>query len=160
MIAAILAIVAALISYFGAKKAGASDATAAAVGLAAGAGTYYVATQTDWGKALVSDIDGAWTDLVGRDGDPILDADGKAVTAPEGAVPVYNEDGTLAKDPDGNPLYTIGGKLISTVGDVLKDWGPIGTAAVVGTANGTVESIADKYGVWILVGLGAFLLLR
>lgn len=160
MTAAILAVVAALISYFGSKKAGADDATAAAIGLAAGAGTYYVSTQTDWGKSLVSDIDGAWTNLVGKDGEPVVDSDGNVVTAPSGATPVYNQDGSLAKDPDGNPLYTVGGQLISTTGDVLKSWGPVGTAAVVGTSNGTVSNIVEDYGIYILLGLGAFMLLR
>lgn len=92
MIAAILSIIMAIVSYFTAKKkTGASDTQAALVAAAAGAGTYYVATETEWGKSAVASLESGLgidkkTEVVTK-GDPVV----KEV--------VYTAaDGTIAKD--------------------------------------------------------------
>lgn len=127
MIAGILAIVAALIGYFTSKKSGANDGTAAAVGLAAGAGTYWTATQTDWGKAGVEKIEG-W------------------FTHPDGT----KTPGNLIKGEDGKYRDSITGKIVETTGDVLQSWGPAGTAGVLATSRGVFSGDWK----WILIGGG------
>lgn len=154
MVAAIIALITALISYFGAKKSGASDTAALAVGAAAGAGTYYVATQTDWGKGIVSSIDTKWAQLTGSDGKPLTTADGQPIIGPEGSTPVKNPDGSYAKDDKGNIVFELGGKLISSAGEVLKSWGPVGTAGVIGVGAGLASGIPP----WVLLAGGGVLL--
>lgn len=145
MIAGILAIVAALIGFFTSKKAGANDATAAAVGLAAGGGTYWAATQTDWGKATVDKIDGSWKQLFNKDGTPAKDENGNTIHLPAGITPVEGGGYTDGK-----------GGFWDNVGDVLKDWGPAGTAGVVG---GGIVASKFKFEPWMaLAGLGVLAL--
>lgn len=156
MVAAILAIIAALISYFASKKGGASDGEAALVAAGVGAGTYYVATNTEWGKGVVSNVED-WVGLKDEAGNPVTNTDGSEVKAPPGAVPQLNEDGTVMKDENGNVLW----KLVDSAGNVLESWGPTGTAAVVGTAG--VVSKLDELPSWVVpvgIGAAALLLLR
>lgn len=157
MVAAIIALITALIGYFGAKKGGASSAQAAGVAAAAGLGTYYVATETDWGKSIVADVDAAWVKLTNQDGSDVIGDDGKPVYAPPGAVVVRDEAGNLVKDSGGNWFST----ATKTIGDVLKDWGASGTALVVGTgAAASGGAFSNK---WLLYGglaVGAILLLK
>lgn len=152
----IIMLIISLVSYFGSKKAGASDGQAALAAVAAGAGTYYATTQTDWGKDMVKTIDSSWTKLMGADGAPVLDGSGNEVLAPAGAVAETNPDGSVKRDEDGNVLW----KLVDSTGKVLTSWGPAGTAAVVGTSALVAN---DDLPSWVLpVGLGvlAFVLLK
>lgn len=147
MIAGILAVVAALIGYFGSKKSGAKDATAAAVGVAAGAGTYWTATKTDWGKNVVSKIDNFWTKPKQSGGAPVVDRDGNQIALPPGT----------ALDNDGQTIRDASGSVVGSIADVLKDWGPAGTASVIG---GTVVASKFKFEPWMaLVAIGAVVLL-
>lgn len=139
----IIALVMALLSYFASKKAGANDATAAMVAAGAGLGSYYVATETDWGKGVVADIDSAWTALTDDDGDPVLDAEGNPVYAPPGS--------TATKDGSGGWTY----KLLDTTGEVLTSWGAAGTAGVIAT-TAAVSGDTNK---WLLMGGAALLLI-
>lgn len=51
----------------------------------------------------------------------------------------------------------LAGQTISTTGDVLKSWGPTGTAMVMGTG----AAIGSKnWGLLIAIGVAAFILLR
>lgn len=155
--AALIPILIALISYFATKKSGADDSTALGVAAVAGAGSYYVATETDWGKGVISDLDAGWKNLIGDDGNPVLDAAGKPQRVPEGSVPVRNADGSYVLDALGN-VATTG---IKTTGAVLQSWGGTGTAAVVGTA--AVASKADdlvQYIPWVAGGVVALMLLK
>lgn len=127
MVAAILAIIAAIISYFGAKKSGASDGEAALAAAAVGAGTYYVATQTEWGKGLVDKIEN-WVGVEDSEGSPLLNNEGEPVKVPKGAEVIKNPDGSPKLDENGNVLW----KLVDTAGNTLQSWGGVGTAAVIG----------------------------
>lgn len=158
----IITILIGLAGFFLSKKGGASDTEAALVGAAAGLGTYYVGTETEWGKDLVASLDGD-EDLivaVDDDGNEIKDKDGNTVYVPRGSEVVTNEDGTV-KTVDGSPVVRVndgkGGSIETTVSklaDVLKSWGPTGTAAVIGT---TAAVTSDDKSKWLLVG-GAILL--
>lgn len=153
----LIPVILALISYFTAKKGGASTAQAAGVAAAAGIGSYYVATETDWGKSVVAKLDGAWLKLTNQNGSDVIGDDGKPVYAPEGAVVVRDAAGNLVKDANGNWFSSATG----TIGDVLKDWGASGTALVVGT--GAAASGGMFSNKWVVIGglaLITFALLR
>lgn len=156
MVLAIIALITALIGYFGSKKAGASDGEAALVAAGVGAGTYYVGSQTEWGKDVVNGVSRTWEDLIGSDDKPLLNSDGSIATAPPGAKPVYKEDGSVMKDPNGNIVW----KMVDEAGNVLQSWGPTGTAAVIGT---TAVATDDDLKKWIPiagVAVAAILLLK
>lgn len=147
----------ALISYFTAKKNGAKNSTAAMTAAAAGLGTYYVATETKWGKSATSWLSEKWQNLVGTDGQPVTNSDGSTATAPPGAQVVLNPaTGLPEKDGSGNVVWKLldtAGNAVSTTGGVLKSWGPTGTAAVIGTAAVATGSFDIKK--WLpIIGLG------
>lgn len=135
MTSLIISLIVALISYFTAKKKGASDTAAALAGIGAGAGAYYVTTQTEWGKDVVGSIDKGWTALVGPSGEALKNKDGTPATAPEGAKPQLDASGNVLRDSNGNILWKMldtAGNVVTTGGRVLTSWGPTGTAAVIG----------------------------
>lgn len=155
MTLAIISLIAALISYFGSKKAGASDTGALVAAGAAGLGTYYVGSQTEWGKSAISSIDQKWAALTGAGGSPELDENGKQIQGPEGATVVRNPDGTPQRDSAGNLIYKLGDKIIDSGGKVLESWGPAGTAGVIGAAT-----LADKFEPWMIwAGVGVIALI-
>lgn len=145
----IIALIMALVSFFGSKKAGASDGEAAAIAGAAGLGTYYVSTETEWGKSMVDDIE-SWIGVTDSEGAPVLNGDGQPATVPEGAEVIRNEDGSVAKDENGNVLW----KLVDSTGKVLTSWGPVGTAGVIGA---TSVATSDDDSTWLWIGAAALL---
>lgn len=149
MMAAIISLIMALVSFFGSKKAGASDGEAAAIAGAAGLGTYYVSTETEWGRDMVSNIE-SWVGVTDDSGDPVLNGDGQPATVPEGAEIVRNEDGSVAKDANGNVMW----KLVDSTGKVLTSWGPVGTAGVIGATGVATGTVDDK---WLWIGAAALL---
>lgn len=152
MIELIIMLIIALVSYFGAKKSGATDGEAALLAAAAGAGSYYVTTQTDWGKGLVSDISG-WVGLTDAVGTPLTNTDGSVAKAPVGATPVLDASGQVVRDASGNVLW----KLIDETGETLQSWGPEGTAGVI--ATGALAANADNWMMWLGVGAVALVAL-
>lgn len=156
MTAALIALITALISFFAAKKGGASDGQAALAGAAAGAGSYYVATNTEWGKGAVSSIEKGWDSLFDANGEPLLNGDGTAAKAPAGAEPVLGEDGQPVRDSSGNVLW----KLVDSAGNVLTSWGPTGTATVIGTTAIAADDDLREWLPWIAGGVVAIMLLR
>lgn len=122
------AIIMALLSFFTAKKAGASDSKALLAAGVAGAGTYYVATETEWGEKNLN-----WFESEG--------SDGKA-----GSTPVTDSTGKALVDSAGNTIN----KVVGGTADVLKSWGGTGTAAVIGTAAVAGSSSLQKYLPWII----------
>lgn len=157
MTALVISIIMALISSFVAKKSGADDKQAALAGIGAGLGTYYVATQTDWGKGVITDIDAAWDKLLGKDGEPILDGQGNEVKAPPGSKVVYNADGSVKRDPvTNNPVVELG----RTVGDVLESWGPTGTAGVIGATAVATDDKLKKWLPWLAGGVIVLMVLK
>lgn len=156
MTAAIIAIITALISFFGSKKAGASDGEAALIAAGAGAGAYYVTTSTEWGQGVVSDIEN-WVGLKDTNGDPYLNSDGSQVEAPKGATVQVDENGQPKRDANGNIMW----KLVDEAGKTLQSWGGVGTASVIGA--GAVAANADDLPSWLLpagLGLVALMLLK
>lgn len=133
------AIILALLSYFTSKKSGASDKTAMLTAAGVGAGTYYVATQTEWGKENLD-----WFESP-------ADTGGKVTSSP-----VTTTGGEPVKNPDGSVIGTI----VGGTADVLKEWGGTGTAAVIGAGTLAVSSEWRKYIPWLIVGGGILLLTR
>lgn len=153
---AFIPVIVAILGYFTAKKSGAKTATAAAVGAAAGLGTYYVATQTDWGKSLFADANGSWVKAVDEKGTVITDAEGREVYVPAGEKAIVNGDGKPVVAADGT-WFT---KTLDTTASILKSWGGAGTAAVIGTATVASSSSLDKYLPWLLIGGVALLIMK
>lgn len=147
-----ISIIIGLIVSFLAKKKGASTAEAALAGVAAGAGTYYVTTETDWGKSLIGNVDKPWVQATSANGTPMVGPDGKPVMIPPGSVPLLDAAGNVVKDASGNWWKTaVGGAT-----DVLTSWGPAGTAGVIGTVAVATDSNLKKY---LPFAIGAVLLL-
>lgn len=156
MVAAIVALITTLISFFASKKSGASDGEAALIAAGAGAGTYYVGTQTEWGKGIIDNIEN-WVGIKDKAGQPVLNDDGSEVRMPQGATVVTDGNGVPQKDPQGNVMW----KLVDSTGKVLQSWGPTGTAAVVGT--GALAASDDDLPSWLLpagLGLAVYVLLK
>lgn len=159
--AIIISLIMAVVSAFAAKKSGASDAEALAAGAIGGLGTYYVATETEWGKSVIGDLDGTTAEVIDpATGAAVTNEDGSVATAPVGATVVKDEAGNIKYDSLGNAMFSLGGKVVSTSGDVLKSWGATGTAAVIGTAALASSGDTKKYLLWGGLALGAFLILR
>lgn len=139
MVELIIALIMALISYFTAKKKGnASDTQAALAAAAAGIGTYYVATETEWGKSAVSSLSSA----IGYT--PSSANSTTATTASGEKVAIPKQSGTTS----------------TNAWDVLKTWGPTGTAAAVGTTALGVSGSLQKYLPWIAIGAVALLIFK
>lgn len=135
-----------LISYFTTKKK-TNGNTAAALGAAAlvGAGTYYVTHETEWGSENLGFLDG------------VTDASG--ATVPNGTGNVPSDQGGTVKVP--TPTGgTSTGSFWDSLSGVLKDWGPTGTALVVGTAGAVTSSNSKSWIWWAAIGLGAYVLLK
>lgn len=169
MIEIILSLISALISYLGAKAAGAKDSTALGVAAAAGLGTYYVATETDWGKGTVKSLGAAWDRAFASDGNALVDEKGRDVYVPPGVEPVTRprtgtDPGTggfvAVLDAAGNVVTTLGSKAIETTGDTLQSWGPAGTSGVILTKEAVKSPETNKTLLYGGLALGALLLLR
>lgn len=171
MIQIVIAIIMALISAVTAKKkGGANNAQAAAVGAAAGLGTYYVATQTEWGQGAVSSLEGTLGLTPANAGKQV------EVTQPDGTktmVTVAEDQSGVADGqvklvgPDGTTktvtipgVTNTGTPKATTIWDTLSSWGPVGTAAVVGTTGAVTSSSWSKYWPWIAAGAAILLLTR
>lgn len=154
MVEAIIAIIMAIVSFFASKKSGASDGEAAVIAAGAGLGTYYVATETEWGKGAVSSIKG-WIGLDGPDGEPLLNDDSSPATAPEGAEPVLDEAGNVVRDENGKVLW----KLVDSTGKVLTSWGAAGTAGVIATGAAADGGLFDSENMPWIIGGGVLALL-
>lgn len=132
-----------LLSYFLSKKKGASDGKAALIATGVTAGAYYTGAT----KYLA---DGA-TNLISGGADS---------TAAPSTTTTAGSTNSIGNGSSG--WGTAGSVLSSTVGtagDVLKSWGPTGTAGVIAT-TGLVAGSNKK--LWLYAGLavGAFLLLK
>lgn len=137
---ATISLIVMLISYYISSKSGKSKGQSAAIAAAAGVGSYYALSPE--GLNLYN----TGAKALGLDGTAAADADGKRVTSPTGVKSVSATGG-------------ING-VVGTVGDVLKSWGPVGTAGVIGTTALTTQPSWQKYVPWALAGLGAYLLLK
>lgn len=175
-------LIVALISFLLSKKSGASTAQSAMVAGAAGLGTYYATTETDWGKSTLGEFNNSIADVTGigyvdtRTGAAVTgeivavtDSDGKPVTD-EAGNPLYQKvSAPVVLDAGGKPVKAADGSIANALIDgtsgVLKSWGGGGTAAVIGTASvaadeGGVSGFVDKYMPLLLIGGVALLLMR
>lgn len=153
MAAAIIALITAIVGYFASKKAGASDSQAALVGAAAGVGTYYVGTNTEWGKNAVSKIT-SWV-TPSHNGSPLEDSSGNPARIPNGAEVILDDTGEPVRNPDGSIAW----KLVDAAGNVLTSWGPTGTAGVIGAA-GLLGTIKSNPLPWIVGAVAVIAILR
>lgn len=137
-----LTIIMALLGFLSSMKASnGNTARSLAVGALAGGATYYTTHEIEWGKENLGFLDGA------------VDASGVAVAPGEGNVP--SDPTSTTKVPE------IGaGKagFWANTGEVLKSWGPTGTAMVVGAAG--VASGSTNWLLWGGIALGAFLIFK
>lgn len=138
-----LSIIIAILSMLTAKKQGASTGAALAVGALAGAGTYYVTHETEWGVNNLGQYDGV-----------VSPAPGPTVAVP--APTPANPSATINIPAPNNPNTNSGQ---SGFWDVLSDWGPTGTAAVIGTTAVATNSNLSKY-IPLILGVGAIILLK
>lgn len=132
------ALIIALLSFFVSKKSGSSDTNAMITAGLAGAGSYYVATETEWGQENLN-----WFE----------DSTEPPTTSTTAAL---DSEGNPVKDSNGNVVY----KMIDGTADVLKSWGGTGTAAVVGTTALATDSSLKKYLPWVLLGLGVYMVVK
>lgn len=146
-----VALIMALISFLGAKKNGASTSKALLGAAVVGAGTYYVATETDWGKSTLGALDSKIDSWV----NPVT---GEAVTDQSKLKPLLDAEGNQVFDANGKPLYESTSKkavqnpdgswanaLIGGVSGTLQSWGGAGTAAVIGTTALATSGDLKKY---------------
>lgn len=132
------ALIIALLSFFVSKKSGSSDTNAMITAGLAGAGSYYVATETEWGQENLN-----WFE----------DSTEPPTTSTTAAL---DSEGNPVKDSNGNVVY----KMIDGTADVLKSWGGTGTAAVVGTTALAANSSLKEYLPWVLLGLGVYMVVK
>lgn len=139
-----LSILMALLAFFASKSSGASNTKALVTAGLAGAGTYYVTHETDWGKANLGSLDGVVA----------TDATSTELTTVGGAT-IPDTNGTTVK---------VGSSGTSTTSpmDVLKSWGATGTAAVVGTTALATTGQLNLKNPWVVGGLVvvAYLILK
>jgi len=171
-----ISIILALLSYFTAKKSGASNTKAAVIAGAAGLGTYYVASETEWGRSTLGSLNDGIAGVAGfgaidaagktvpqedvrvlRDGagNPVLGPDGQPLYEKISAPVERSADGSIVKQEDGSVL----GSLISGTTGVLKSWGGTGTAAVIGA--GSIAASGGDLKKWLpwVIGGGVLLLI-
>jgi len=133
-----LSILMALLSFFSQKRdTPEQKRKAALVAGLVGAGTYYVSHETEWGREHLGQYDGVIT------------------SAPTGTEVTTNPDGTVKSG-----LSVTAPPSGATAWDVLKAWGPTGTAAVIGTTTIAASSDLRK---WLLpagILLGIVLLVK
>lgn len=178
-----LSIIMALISFIATKKAsGGNTARAVAAGAIAGLGTYYVTHETEWGQSNLGQFDGVVqtpTTNVGTINEVPKNADGTPATKnADGTYSVTDSNGSVTQVKPGT-VATIGGAsgvsnngvtaptaqggttgATSGLWDTLKSWGPVGTAAVVGTTAAATSSGWSKYWPWLAGGALLLLLTR
>lgn len=153
-------ILVAIVSYFASRKSGASPAKSAAIAAAAGLATNWVMQETEWGKTSLAPINGTidgWFGIsngtVASNG-VVTDGSGKTVTGPAGTAPVAQPDGSVVWVPSSSS------GIVNAASDVLKSWGPTGTAAVVGTTALVSSDSSKKWLPWVGGGLALVLLTR
>lgn len=158
-----LSLLLALLTFFGAKRKGAS--TAGAAMMAAGVGLaswntidpqnpnrlFFKPTQEDKGKV----------------------PPGKKVQFDTGTgTPFYTDEngervnvGSTDKDSDPSPVWEFSTNAVDKIGDVATSWGPTGTigAIVAGSNTGTIKAAIKGVPTWVwssLLVVGGFLLIK
>lgn len=131
-----LTILMSLLSFFVSKRNGASNTQALLTAGLAGAGTYYVTHETDWGKTNLGAFDG-------------VIASGTTPLKTEGGVAVTKENGTTAA--------TSG--IDSTIGKLLTSAGGTAAAATVGGFTFGALLASPNAWKWVALAVGAYFIL-
>lgn len=139
-----VAIIMAILSFVGAKKSGATNAQAAAIGAGVGIGSYYLFDPSN--KDNLFGVGDA-ADAVNKDKDPkTLDtSNGGAATTGAGF---------------GQGLKDLASQTIDTTGKTLQSWGPAGTAGVVATGAAVSSDDSKKWLMYGALALGALFLIK
>lgn len=132
-----------LLSYFLSKKAGAKSGTAALIATGVTAGAYY--------SGITDKITNSVTDLFSSSSSTSTDP------VKAGSPASIGTNNSVAADA-GSGIGSFLSTTVTTAGDVLKSWGGVGTAAVVGT-TGVVKGNTSKVK-WALIAGAAILILR
>lgn len=138
-----LTLIMALISYFMSAKSGNSKGRSAAIAATVGMGTYFATQNSETLASANESINNLFSS-----NSPA------SSSANEGVA----RDGVLvgAGATAGSAVSSLG----SSAADVLKSWGPVGTAGVI-VGTGAASSMDwDKWLPWLAAGLGAYLLLK
>lgn len=155
-----------LLSFFTAKKNGASTSKALLGAAVVGAGTYYATTQTDWGRSSLGAIDSTIDGWVNP-------TTGARTVDPKAVRPILDSEGNQVYGGNGQPLYELisspavkgqdgsfANSLVQGASGVLSSWGGAGTAAVIGTTAVATSSNLSKYLPYLLLGGVALLLMK
>lgn len=138
-----LSLLMALLTFITSRKGDSKNNTKAAIlATAAGAATYYTTHETEWGRENLGAFDGVIAA-------PTI-TNGTTVTPPTVGSPVTIPP--ITATPTGAQTITSG------VVETLKNWGPGGTALVVGTAAAATGS--SKLLLWGGLAVGLLLLMR
>lgn len=138
------ALILALLSYLLSNPKNSEERKKALLQSAAiGAGTYAVTNYTDWGQANLQPINDSINTSLGF---------GETGTSKDG---VTKSTSTAAPGTTNAPS----GGFFDGVFDVLKSWGGVGTAAVVGTTAVTTTD-TKKWLPWIVIGGVAYFVLK
>lgn len=135
-----LSIIAFVLSFLVSKKSGMSTGAALLTGAVVGGGTYYA-------------VDSANPNNLFQIG---VSTQAGTGAEPADAVPTNSnpKSGTSVSNAGG-----LAGQTVSTIGSVLKSWGPTGTALVAGTV-GAVSGDSSKLLLYGGIAVAAFLILK
>lgn len=167
---AIITLLISLVTFFLAKKSGASTTEAALLATTAGGLTYAALSESDWDatnvKAFSStsntkDVEEGYLEKYGtlteytHNGKSVYTIDGKYYVYPGDSKNQIQEI-TVEKKSDGS---TSTGSVMSEVGSTLRSWGAAGTSLVIGTTKAATSSKNTSM-MWLLAaGVLAFFLL-
>lgn len=178
MTALVLALIVKLVTFFLAKKSGASTTEAALLGLTAGGLTYAALSASDFDKTNVKSLSNDkaikyndMTELVNSgvslDGSTAEAGTGDVAYIAQGSDGLYYRvfnDGTIEQvqqktsvsyDAAGNETKTTTWETATKeVGETLRSWGPLGTSAVLATTK-AVTSSSSQTTKWVLIAAAA-----
>lgn len=132
-----------LLSYFLSKKAGAKSGTAALIATGVTAGAYY--------SGITDKITNGVTDLFSSSSSTSTNP------AQAGSPASIGTNNSVAADT-GSGIGSFLSKTVTTAGDVLKSWGGVGTAAVIGTTGAVTEN--KSWVKWALIAGAVYLILK
>jgi len=132
-----------LLSYFLSKKAGARSGTAALAATGVTAGAYYTGA-VDW---------------LANDATKLVSGGATSTTSTSTAGTAGNTASISTGSTGWGTVGSVANGALSATADVLKSWGPAGTAGVAATTSFLSGDI-DKKWLWLGAGVTAFLLLR
>lgn len=168
----LISLIIALVTTFLAKKSGASTTEAALLGLTAGGLTYAALDDSDWAKSNVYEFSKTGstvseTDLNARaevvekktvDGVEYVKYDDGNwyVKGTDGMMTQYEEKEKVVFNTDSSGQQTTSQESVWTTalketGATLREWGGLGTSAVIATTKAATTSDTSKMQTWMLL---------